>query len=211
MANTGSLPTAGQLNAALNAKPAKGKGGSGGKTGTGSKAGTGSTAVSLSTGLTAIRKDSGTVLLALAGATAFHRYAKAKGAEWASVKVPLWDERIDTRLVAGAAALALTQIAPKVAGKHNRKLFTVGTGLLLSWGLDWISGKADEMGAQSPAAPAAAPAVAPPVNGIEVGATRRSAAVTDKLDQLRQMRQRQLAASADLAAETQEVGAYAAA
>lgn len=196
---TGALPRAGDLTA--------GKTG----TGTGTRRKTGTGRADAMSGLKEIKNQSGTLLLSLAAGTGFARYTAASGSKWKDVEVPIWGQRIDTRLAAGGAAVALTHFFPKAAGKYNKQLRTVGFGLLLSYGLDWIGNKSTDMGAKNaspaPAPKAAAPApdlASIPAQGIEVGATASA-----KLQRIRNLRARQLSADADLADDPVYAGAAA--
>lgn len=137
----------------------------------------GSTSASLSATFTDVKKNSGMVLLALAGGTAFNRYFAAKGADsWATVKVPLFDTKQDTRLVAGAGLVAIAAFMPKLLGKYNKKASIIGAGLLASFALDKIGGWSSEMGT-------------PAVRGVtRVGAAAETSRLDAKLNRLNNLR-----------------------
>lgn len=138
----------------------------------------GSTSASISATFTNVKKNSGMVLLALAGGTAFNRYFAAKGAtSWATVKLPLFDTRQDTRLVAGIGLVGIAHFAPKLLGKYNQKASIIGAGLLASFALDKIAGWSTEMAA---------------VRGVagvsRVGATSEASRLDAKLNRLNNLR-----------------------
>jgi hypothetical protein len=149
------------------------------KSSTGKRRSAGSTSASLSATFNDVKKNSGMVLLALAGGTAFNRYFAAKGAtSWATVKLPLFDTRQDTRLVAGIGLVGIAAFAPKLLGKYNKKASIIGAGLLASFAIDKIGSWSGEMAA---------------VRGVSagvsrVGATSETSRLDAKLNRLNNLR-----------------------
>lgn len=137
-----------------------------------------STSASLSATFNDVKKNSGMVLLALAGGTAFNRYYANKGADsWATIKVPLFDTRQDTRLVAGVALVGVAAFAPKLLGKYNKKASIIGAGLLASFALDKIGSWAGDMSAVRG------------VSGVtRVGAASETSRLDAKLNRLNNLR-----------------------